>query len=630
LAVAVAALALAGPGRALAAAKPALSSASVTKLVTVEDDLNFLAQVSLMAAQVNASGAISSAQKKALLQGSASDVRTASSSLTLARQVANDPTTNRLVAVRLVGNITALANDTAAVRTAAAGNALSKASLKAFSKMGADAQTFGKEIQRDYKLLPASSQPVSLSLAPVSGQSRIFAGNTTVSFVLSGPKSALLSANGSWSFNSGRRNAAEPPLTTPFVTGNLSGSATSATESVHTTATSWGAWTYVYFALRPRVSTLLLLNLGGPAPGGSSSGNSTAGNSTAAGSLNTGSVASITVVGTSALTLTGNNTYSGVVAVNGGGSLVINGGSLVVSNNLNVMPIGSPLSNLTINTGGGSLTIGSLPPLDNGTLTFRDVVNVVTGSVILNLPALITGFDGQGLTVTTGSNATITFAGGIGPAIFATGTLGVTYNGTGNVVLAAASTYTGPTIINGGTVTFDADDDFGTNVSLVINGGTLQWAANTTSDISTYAVDLASSGPTFDLNGNNITFANPIGGGGSGNLTITGNGTLTLAANNTYTGSTTINSGTLIISDWSGLAAGYFVLGNGTLEYSPDANDSLTVSAIAPDGSAYPWGNTTYEVDEQADGSWAIPALGIDIANTTGGYAISAWSPPAD
>jgi autotransporter-associated beta strand protein len=206
----------------------------------------------------------------------------------------------------------------------------------------------------------------------------------------------------------------------------------------------------------------------------------------------------------------------------------------------------------------------------------------------------------------------------------------VTYNGTGNVVLAAASTYTGPTIINGGTVTFDADDDFGTNVSLVINGGTLQWAANTTSDISTYAVDLASSGPTFDLNGNNITFANPIGGGGSGNLTITGNGTLTLAANNTYTGSTTINSGTLIISDWSGLAAGYFVLGNGTLEYSPDANDSLTVSAIAPDGSAYPWGNTTYEVDEQADGSWAIPALGIDIANTTGGYAISAWSPPAD
>ena len=82
-----------------------------------------------------------------------------------------------------------------------------------------------------------------------------------------------------------------------------------------------------------------------------------------------------------------------------------------------------------------------------------------------------------------------------------------------------------------------------------------------------------SGGVTLDTNGSNVTLANPIGNSGAGNLTKVGNGILALAANNTYTGTTTITNGNLSISSdlnlgpaLTAVKANALVINGGTLQ----------------------------------------------------------------
>ena len=82
---------------------------------------------------------------------------------------------------------------------------------------------------------------------------------------------------------------------------------------------------------------------------------------------------------------------------------------------------------------------------------------------------------------------------------------------------------------------------------MIFGGGTLQ-AANTFA--SARAIILSGNG-TIDTNGNSVTLSGPIGG--ASNLAKTGAGTLILSGPNTYTGTTTINEGTLMLG-----AAGAF------------------------------------------------------------------------
>ena len=64
---------------------------------------------------------------------------------------------------------------------------------------------------------------------------------------------------------------------------------------------------------------------------------------------------------------------------------------------------------------------------------------------------------------------------------------------------------------------------------------------------------------TIDTNSHSITYANSIGNGGPGQLTVAdsvGTGTLTLSAANTYTGGTLISVGTLNVTNTTGSATG--------------------------------------------------------------------------
>ena len=148
-------------------------------------------------------------------------------------------------------------------------------------------------------------------------------------------------------------------------------------------------------------------------------------------------------------------------------------------------------------------------------------------------------------------------AGGTGASLVKTGT--------GILTLSGTNTYTGGTAVTGGLVNFTSAANFGTG-SITLNGGGLQWASGTTTDISARLAALGSGGGTFDTNGNDVTLAGSIGG--AGRLTKTGAGTLTLSSANTYTGGTAIVGGTISINDDAqlGAAGGALVLTGGTLQ----------------------------------------------------------------
>ncbi|TGV05051.1 hypothetical protein E4695_17250, partial [Alcaligenaceae bacterium 429] len=120
----------------------------------------------------------------------------------------------------------------------------------------------------------------------------------------------------------------------------------------------------------------------------------------------------------------------------------------------------------------------------------------------------------------------------------------LTKKGAGTLTLSGANSYTGNTIVEGGTVSVSRDDNLGATASnLVLNGGGLAVTDSFTSarkvDLQqTGAVDVAAN-KTLGLNG---TIE------GAGGLTKAGTGKLVLGGTNTYAGDTVLEGGELEIA----------------------------------------------------------------------------------
>jgi autotransporter-associated beta strand protein len=235
------------------------------------------------------------------------------------------------------------------------------------------------------------------------------------------------------------------------------------------------------------------------------------------------------------------------------------------------------------------------------------------------------GYGGGGSTTYTGTNdlggATVTLAGAIFnnatvtngtifadelasyngtniiSATLAGGTLIVTYPST--LKLTADNTYTGGTVLSGGTLEFSTLGNFGSG-SISGSGttsSTLRWATGATTDISS-RLAATINGLTFDTNGNNVTFANALrsqldnGGGVGRNLEKTGSGTLTLAAVNNAanpSGGTgdlgfTVAAGTLALGVSQSGTAGFYVTVNSGATFDL-AGYSSNVTALNGSGS---------------------------------------------
>jgi len=143
------------------------------------------------------------------------------------------------------------------------------------------------------------------------------------------------------------------------------------------------------------------------------------------------------------------------------------------------------------------------------------------------------------------------------------GTQGLAKNDAGTLVLGGINTYTGDTILNGGTL-FVADDrnlgDVANGVTL--NGGALRVTGTTyvatDRDLALTgggAVDIADASNVFTWNGD-IT--------GAGSLEKRGAGTLVLDHANAYTGGTLVSAGTLRLGDSGAIGSGALSLGTGS------------------------------------------------------------------
>lgn len=163
-----------------------------------------------------------------------------------------------------------------------------------------------------------------------------------------------------------------------------------------------------------------------------------------------------------------------------------------------------------------------------GTVTLGGTLNNVKS--ISFYPAASGNFTltGQSITTNCFSNLPIFVDTGLNPTVASvfSGTNGITKNGTGKLILTGSNTYSGITTIDSGTLQID-------------NGGTTGQLGGTNNVVNNANLEVN--------RGNSYIIANPISG--SGSFTDNSAGTIILTGNNTYTGTTYINEGTIQIGN---------------------------------------------------------------------------------
>ena len=148
------------------------------------------------------------------------------------------------------------------------------------------------------------------------------------------------------------------------------------------------------------------------------------------------------------------------------------------------------------------------------------------------------------LTLTGAGSGTLTLSGNI-TAGSGNRDYAIVKSGSSTFSLTGTNTYTGGTTINGGTLIVNSASSLGTG-TLNLNAGTLEVATGFT---TSRTIVLGNAASTIRVDASQ-TYTVTSSISGAGGLTKTGAGILTLngAANNTYTGTTTVNQGTLILA----------------------------------------------------------------------------------
>jgi autotransporter-associated beta strand protein len=142
-------------------------------------------------------------------------------------------------------------------------------------------------------------------------------------------------------------------------------------------------------------------------------------------------------------------------------------------------------------------------------------------------------------------NTNDTFGGNITQG---TSTAALNKVGTGILFLTGTNLYSGNTTYTAGEINFGSLTNIG-NGTQNFNGGALQWATGTSTDVSVLPTFFNTGGGNFDTNGNDVTLGGAIGGHGPGGFTKSGNGSLTLDGIDVYNGTTTISTGSIIMGN---------------------------------------------------------------------------------
>jgi fibronectin-binding autotransporter adhesin len=330
------------------------------------------------------------------------------------------------------------------------------------------------------------------------------------------------------------------------------------------------------------------------------------------------------------------NTFSGGTVIQGG-TIHLNSGAAL--GNGAYSPLGSGL--VSINTGGtlqlnpgnnsgGTYTLPNGVELAGGTLFQDDGNNTLAGDLTVSSPSEIKGHYG-------GKNF---FLGGTlkgSAALTVTDDQGYALYGAGGFHLMAAGTYDGTVTITTGHLVAQADDalrfakvavetaqgvdGWGNNVGFTLAGAasnvTIAGLSGGNANARVQNGDGTLRTLTIDSSATSI-FAGAIGSGAFGssnpnklNVTKNGSGSLTLAGNNTYTGTTTVNGGQLVVQS-----------SNSSLDYAVGSGAALGVNLNPTSPTLVPDGVTLADSSSvnilNFTGSTTAPAIDT-IALTTSG-----------
>jgi fibronectin-binding autotransporter adhesin len=228
------------------------------------------------------------------------------------------------------------------------------------------------------------------------------------------------------------------------------------------------------------------------------------------------------------VTFTGAQPYAGATTISSG-SLVLSGSGSVASS-----------STLT----------------DDGTFDISQTSSGASIKQITGTGNVVLG--GQTLTITTGAGSSGIFSGVI------SGSGGLVLGGAGTEVLSGANTYTGGTMVSGGTLQIGGGATSGTVLGNITDNGTV-------------AFDYANTQP----------LSNVISGSGAVQLI---NGTLQVSTVQSYTGLTTIAAGTLQLMSGGDISASSGLVANGTFDIS--ATGGATIQSLSGTGIVQLGGET--------------------------------------
>jgi autotransporter-associated beta strand protein len=288
---------------------------------------------------------------------------------------------------------------------------------------------------------------------------------------------------------------------------------------------------------------------------------------------------------------TAGNSYQGGFTLNAG---------TVIARGVNAMG-GGATNVLTLN--GGTVAGNATRSFDNtkfgggifigGNVQFGELSNnVAVASSTANLSfANNVSLGSANRTFTLGNQGTQTFSG----IISNTGTGGITFAAnagtTGGLfaLTGIANTFAGDVTINGGEARFSADGSLGNGANdIIIDGGTFSMATGTTNTISSVRDIFVGDGTGTRINAMGATGRIIYDGviadksGETGSFTHGGLGTLQLGGANTYSGSTTITSGVVVVTNGGRLGAttSSVVMSGGTLDLGTQTrtNASLVMS----------------------------------------------------
>jgi fibronectin-binding autotransporter adhesin len=283
------------------------------------------------------------------------------------------------------------------------------------------------------------------------------------------------------------------------------------------------------------------------------------------------------------LLLNAQNTYVGPTFINNGSIILGVNNALPTTTALQIGNSGGAANTFidALDLNGKNQTVASLAASPEATGTTNSISifnNSGAGTSLLTVTGGTTTFGGANATGTVNLKDNNGNVGGIVALAVTGGTL--TFGGTGSY------TYTGGTTLSGsGTLVIPADSYLGGGSLTVNTGGTLRFAsAGGVSLAGTRTVTVG--GGAFDTNSGNDTILSNISGT---NFNKTGTGTLTLtpAVANTYTGTLSIQAGTVAVGNNSAIPSGTGIsLGATTNSGVLDLNgNTVAVGALATSGT---------------------------------------------